>query len=140
MRNHHRSLAALLLALTTAAGCATAARGGGPLPAGDSYMVHVENQSVCHVNVYALLGQTRVMLGRVDMMRNRSFAVPAGLFQGGTVRLAAARPGSRHELVSEPLWLASGQQVNWRLMDSPGIATGPGWGMVSFTSVPRRPY
>ncbi|CAN5694003.1 hypothetical protein BH23GEM7_BH23GEM7_30280 [soil metagenome] len=140
MRRYYRTLAALLLVLAVEGCAAAGSAASGSLRATNSHMVHVDNQSMFHVTIYALHGETPVMLGRVDMLRTRSFAVPAGILEGGTVRLMAARPGSRHQLLSEPLWLTSGQQVSWRLMDAPGISSGPGWGMITFTSPTRRPY
>jgi hypothetical protein len=92
----------------------------------DRTPVQVDNGTPNSIRVYALEAGGETFLGRVDPLTQSELRLPQG--RTTTIRLVAKPSvdmgmGARH--VSEPILIADGQRVTWRLHASPGVADLP---------------
>jgi hypothetical protein len=110
--------AALLCVAISAAACGPAFQqdeDGAPTPRSESTL-KVDNHNWSDMRIYLVRDGITTRLGFVSSMTERSINLPASaLSLGGEVRLMAAPLGSTERFFSDPLHLAPGQMIEWRL-------------------------
>lgn len=116
---HRIRRGALYLLLSAVSACAPKAAPDPfrPVPAGSvGITVEVVDDHVQDMRVYLVRGSTPIPLGSVGSGERRVFRVsPAELGQSGAIRLMADPLGSQDRFVTEPIQVAPGQRVIWRL-------------------------
>lgn len=121
-------VAALSLALSLVLkGCvpAPAADPYRPAPAvGEGLTVAVTNDHVLDMRIYLVRGSVPIPLGSVGSAEHRVFRIsPAELGHMGDIRLMADPLGRREPYVSDPIQVAPGQRVEWRLAHRLGLSS-----------------
>jgi hypothetical protein len=116
-----RSIRRFAVHLALLAGSACAPRAAHdpfrPTPTGSGGItVEVVDDHVLDMRVYLVRGVTPIPLGSVGSGERRVFRVSAAeLGQSGAIQLMADPLGSQDRFVTEPIQVAPGQRVAWRL-------------------------
>ena len=115
MRHPARPLVvtSLLVGLTALAGCTSAGAAGADVDEGPTATVEVQNQNWLAMEVYATAAGQRVRLGRLGAGRDRTYALPGRLFEGGPTQVVFEMEtvGSEAEVVRETQSIAPGDVV-----------------------------
>ena len=73
--------------------------------------VSVTNHSGLDVDIFAVLGSSRVRLGTVVASRTASFQIPSENLGAGSLRIAAEAVGTRDPYLSQALTVADGDRI-----------------------------
>lgn len=108
-----------------AAGCATGGEEAYQAPAGDGFdvVINVENDQWYEMRIFVEGGiGAQKILGNVPARSSRTFTLPRQLVGSASeLRLIADPRGSARQIISQPLDMSRGHNVQWQLQSS-GVA------------------
>ena len=110
-------------------GCATTSAHTGTLDdesvgASGATYVTVDNRNTQDVRVYVVRGESRILVGPVGSLEQRTFALPGSLVgDSGFLRLEVVTLASRQAFATELIPVGRGKEVQWQVESNLALST-----------------
>lgn len=108
-------------------GCATSANAGGMddgRPEAATTQVTVDNRNTEDIRVYVVRGDTRILIGPVGSLEQRTFALrPSLVGDSGFLQLEFVTLASRQAFATEFIPVARGKEVQWQIESNLALST-----------------